>query len=67
MTTPVFFDPSGKRRRAVNRSSTVLGLGAAVLTTVFVVSLLVVPFLPQFPGMANPARQLTRAGQTLLP
>jgi cellulose synthase/poly-beta-1,6-N-acetylglucosamine synthase-like glycosyltransferase/peptidoglycan/xylan/chitin deacetylase (PgdA/CDA1 family) len=67
VTTPVFFDPSGKRRRAVNRSSTFLGLGAAVLTTVFVVSLLVVPFLPQFPGMANPARQLTRAGQALLP
>ncbi len=67
MTTPVFFDPSGKRRRAVNRSSTVLGLGAAVLTTIFVVSLLVVPFLPQFPGMANPAHRLSRAGQTLLP
>ena len=67
MTTPVFFDASGKRRRAVNRSSTVLGLGAAVVTTIFVVSLLVVPFLPRFPGMANPARQLTRAGQTLLP
>ena len=67
MTTPVFFDPSGKRRRAVNRSSTVVGLGVAVLTTIFVVSLLVVPFLPQFPGMANPAHRLTRAGQTLLP
>jgi cellulose synthase/poly-beta-1,6-N-acetylglucosamine synthase-like glycosyltransferase/peptidoglycan/xylan/chitin deacetylase (PgdA/CDA1 family) len=67
VTTPVFFDPSGKRRRAVNRSSTFLGLGAAVLTTVFVISLLVVPFLPQFPGMVNPAHKLTRAGQTLLP
>jgi len=67
VTTPVFFDASGKRRRAVNRSSTVLGLGAAVVTTIFVVSLLVVPFLPRFPGMANPARQLNRAGQTLLP
>jgi len=51
----------------VNRSSTVVGLGVAVLTTIFVVSLLVVPFLPQFPGMANPAHRLSRAGQTLLP
>jgi peptidoglycan-N-acetylglucosamine deacetylase len=67
MTTPVFFDPSGRRRRAVNRSSTMVGLGVAVLTTVFVISLLVVPFLPQFPGMANPAHRLSRAGQTLLP
>ena len=51
----------------MNRSWTVFGLGVAVVTTIFVVSLLVVPFLPRFPGMANPARQLTRAGQTLLP
>jgi cellulose synthase/poly-beta-1,6-N-acetylglucosamine synthase-like glycosyltransferase/peptidoglycan/xylan/chitin deacetylase (PgdA/CDA1 family)/spore germination protein YaaH len=67
VTAPVFFDPTGKRRRAVNRTSTFLGLGAAILTTIFVVSLIVVPFLPQFPGMANPARRLMRASQTLLP
>ncbi len=67
MATPVFFDPTGKRRRAVNRTSTVLGLGAAVLTTIFVVSMLVVPFLPQLPGMANPAQRLSHAGQSLLP
>jgi cellulose synthase/poly-beta-1,6-N-acetylglucosamine synthase-like glycosyltransferase/peptidoglycan/xylan/chitin deacetylase (PgdA/CDA1 family)/spore germination protein YaaH len=63
----VFFDPSGRRHRAVNRSSTLVGLGLAVLTTVFVVSLLVVPFLPRLPGMANPAHRLPRAGQSLLP
>ena len=67
MTAPVFFDPSGKRRRAVNRASTFVGLGAAIVTTVFVISLLVVPFLPQFPGMPNPAHRLMHAGQTLLP
>ena len=63
----VFFDPTGRRRRAVNRTSTVLGLAAAVITTIFVVSLLVVPFLPQLPGMANPARRLAHARQALLP
>jgi cellulose synthase/poly-beta-1,6-N-acetylglucosamine synthase-like glycosyltransferase/peptidoglycan/xylan/chitin deacetylase (PgdA/CDA1 family)/spore germination protein YaaH len=67
VATPVFFDATGKRRRAVNRASTVLGLAAAVLTTIFVVSLLVVPFLPQLPGMVNPARRLSHAGQSLLP
>jgi cellulose synthase/poly-beta-1,6-N-acetylglucosamine synthase-like glycosyltransferase/peptidoglycan/xylan/chitin deacetylase (PgdA/CDA1 family)/spore germination protein YaaH len=67
VTAPVFFDPSGKRRRAVNRTSTFVGLGVAIVTTIFVVSLLIVPFLPQFPGMANPARRLMHAGQTLLP
>ena len=67
MTQPVFFDPTGKRRRVVNRSTTVAGLALAVVTTVFVVSLLAVPFFPRLPGMTNPARQLKRAGQTLLP
>jgi cellulose synthase/poly-beta-1,6-N-acetylglucosamine synthase-like glycosyltransferase/peptidoglycan/xylan/chitin deacetylase (PgdA/CDA1 family)/spore germination protein YaaH len=67
VTAPVFFDPSGKRRRAVNRTSTFVGLGVAIVTTVFVISLLVVPFLPQFSGMPNPAHRLMRAGQTLLP
>ncbi len=67
MTAPVFFDPSGKRRRAVNRSTTMVGLTLAVATTIFVVSLLAVPFFPQLPGMRNPARQLLRARQTLLP
>ena len=67
MATPVFFDPTGKRRRAVNRTSTLVGLAAAVLTTIFAVSLLVVPFLPQLPGMANPAHRLNHARQTLLP
>jgi len=62
--TQVFFDPTGKRRRVVNRSTTVVGLGLAVVTTIFVVSLLAVPFFPRLPGMTNPVR---RAPQTLLP
>ena len=64
MTQPVFFDPTGKRRRVVNRSTTVVGLALAVVTTVFVVSLLAVPFFPRLPGMTNPVR---RAPQALLP
>jgi cellulose synthase/poly-beta-1,6-N-acetylglucosamine synthase-like glycosyltransferase/peptidoglycan/xylan/chitin deacetylase (PgdA/CDA1 family) len=64
VTEPVFFDPTGKRRRAVYRSTTVVGLALAVVTTIFVVSLLAVPFFPRLPGMANPVR---RARQTLLP
>ncbi len=67
MGAPVFFDPSGKRRRVVNRSTTVVGLALAVVTTVFIVSLLAVPFFPRLPGMSNPAQRLRRAGQTLLP
>jgi hypothetical protein len=67
VTQPVFFDPTGKRRRVVNRSTTVVGLALAVITTVFVVSLLAVPFFPSLPGMTNPAHKLRHAGQTLLP
>jgi len=67
VTEPVFFDPTGKRRRVVNRSTTVVGLALAVVTTIFVVSLLAVPFFPRLPGMTNPAHSLRRAGQTLLP
>lgn len=47
----VFFDPSGKRRRVVNRLGTVVGLALGVTTTIFVVSLLAVPFLPKMPGV----------------
>ncbi len=68
MTQPVFFDPSGRRRRVVNRSTTVVGLAVAVVTTIFVVSLLAVPFFPSLPGgSSNPAHRLRRAGQVLLP
>ena len=49
MTHPVFFDPSGRRRRAVNRFGTALGIGAGVLGFGFVVSLLIVPFVPRLP------------------
>lgn len=67
MPEPIFFDPTGRRRKAVNRSSYLLGFAAAVTTTVFVVSLLVVPFLPRLPRLGTPAHPLTRAGSYLLP
>jgi cellulose synthase/poly-beta-1,6-N-acetylglucosamine synthase-like glycosyltransferase/spore germination protein YaaH/peptidoglycan/xylan/chitin deacetylase (PgdA/CDA1 family) len=67
VTAPVFFDPTGKRRRVVNRSTTVVGLALAVLTTIFVVSLLAVPFFPQLPVMGGSVQRLRRVGQALLP
>ncbi len=54
---PVFFDPSGRRRKAVNRLGTVLGLALGVTSTVFLVSLLAVPFLPQAPVAAGADRR----------
>jgi len=61
---PVFFDPSGRRRLAVNRLSLFLGIGAGVVGAAFVVSLLVVPFVPQLPTTG--AQRLMRPGSALL-
>jgi cellulose synthase/poly-beta-1,6-N-acetylglucosamine synthase-like glycosyltransferase/peptidoglycan/xylan/chitin deacetylase (PgdA/CDA1 family)/spore germination protein YaaH len=55
----VFFDPSGRRRKAVNRLGTAIGLALAVASTVFLISLLAVPFLPKAPittATAGPGR-----------
>jgi cellulose synthase/poly-beta-1,6-N-acetylglucosamine synthase-like glycosyltransferase/peptidoglycan/xylan/chitin deacetylase (PgdA/CDA1 family)/spore germination protein YaaH len=45
----VFFDPTGRRRRTVNRLGTALGLALGVSSTLFLISLLAVPFLPRTP------------------
>ena len=45
----VFFDPTGRRRKAVNRLGTVIGLALGVTSTIFLISLLAVPFLPKTP------------------
>lgn len=55
MATPhVFSDPSGRRWRYVRRAGAVAGLAAGAATTVFVISLLAVPLLPQLPGLSGP-------------
>jgi len=50
---PVFFDPTGRRRKAVNRFGTALGLALGVASTIFLISVLAVPLLPKAPGTAG--------------
>jgi len=45
----VFFDPTGRRRKTVNRLGTAVGLALGVTSTIFVISLLAVPLLPKTP------------------
>ncbi len=46
----VFFDPTGRRRKTVNRLGTAIGLALGVTSTVFLISLLAVPLLPKEPA-----------------
>jgi poly-beta-1,6 N-acetyl-D-glucosamine synthase len=49
----IFFDPSGNRRRLVARAGTGAALALAVVSTLFVLTLLAIPVLPAVPGMEN--------------
>lgn len=49
----VFHDPSGLRRKLIARAGTAVGLTLAVVSTLFVLTLLAIPVLPQVPGLAN--------------
>lgn len=51
--SPVFFDPTGRRRKAVNRLGTAIGLVLGVASTVFFISVLAVPLLPKAPETAG--------------
>jgi len=64
----VFHDPSGRRRRVINRATLVLGIASGVIGAVFVLSLLAAPFL-QPPGIAVQATRLRQgtAGTLLAP
>jgi peptidoglycan-N-acetylglucosamine deacetylase len=56
---PVFHDPTGRRRKTVNRLGTAIGLALGVTSTVFLISLLAVPLLPKVPettARAGPGR-----------
>ena len=45
---PVFYDPAGRRHRVVGSGTRVLGAFAALLSTVFIVSLFYIGLIPQF-------------------
>ncbi len=62
---PVFYDPTGRRRKAVNRSTTVAAVLLAIVTTVFAVSLLAVPFLPRMQGETAAAATARRLRASL--
>jgi cellulose synthase/poly-beta-1,6-N-acetylglucosamine synthase-like glycosyltransferase/peptidoglycan/xylan/chitin deacetylase (PgdA/CDA1 family)/spore germination protein YaaH len=47
----IFFDSTGKRRRLMRRAGAGFALVCAAVTTVFAISLLVVPLLPKLPGL----------------
>ncbi len=53
---PVFFDPTGRRRRTVNRLGTAIGVVVGVAATVFLISVLAAPLLPKAPEPAGGAR-----------
>jgi cellulose synthase/poly-beta-1,6-N-acetylglucosamine synthase-like glycosyltransferase/peptidoglycan/xylan/chitin deacetylase (PgdA/CDA1 family)/spore germination protein YaaH len=48
---PVFFDPSGLRRRLVARVGAGAAVVLAVVTTLFILTLLVIPVLPRVPAL----------------
>jgi poly-beta-1,6 N-acetyl-D-glucosamine synthase len=65
-THPVFYDPTGQRRRLVGRLAVVLGLFCALATTFFVLSLLIIPFLPGLPSIGREDQHFIRSGLTLV-
>ncbi|MFI5213840.1 MAG: polysaccharide deacetylase family protein [Gemmatimonadales bacterium] len=71
MTSPhhhVFYDPSGRRRRVLNRATLLAGIATGVMAVVFVVSLLLAPFVTP-PGSEGAPARLTqgKAGSLLAP
>jgi len=62
---PVFHDPKGGRRRLFTYSGIIIGSLLTILLTVFIVSVLVNPFLPQI--RLKPLAALPQADDTVLP
>ncbi len=60
----VFFDPTGRRRRVINRATLALGVASGIVAAAFVVSLLAAPFI-QAPGITGQAAHV-KAPTTLL-
>ena len=64
-SAPVFFDPSGRRRRFVSVVGALASLLVAVALTFFVLSMLAVPLLP--PGFSPFGKAVRHAGAAALP
>ncbi|HSU15307.1 glycosyltransferase [Longimicrobium sp.] len=62
----VFHDPSGGRRRLVARLGAGAALAVAVVTTLFVLTLLAIPVLPRVPGLDAVQQRLRPRGAPLL-
>lgn len=62
----VFHDPSGLRRRLVARFGAAAALGVAVVTTLFVLTLLAIPVLPRVPALGGLEQRLRPRGAPLL-
>jgi len=56
----VFFDPSRKRWWWVKRISTILGLLSVVVVSLFLISLVSTPFLPDMPGLTSELKRTLR-------
>ena len=61
---PIFVDPSGRRRRWVQRVTVALGGLLFVITVLFTLSLMSIPMLPPVPGLSAAVR---RAAHPALP
>ncbi|MCU1348351.1 MAG: glycosyl transferase family 2, partial [Acidobacteria bacterium] len=49
----VFFDPSRRRWWWIKRIATVVGLFAVVVASIFMISVIATPFLPEMPGITS--------------
>jgi len=58
--TAVFFDPSRKRWWWIKRISTILGLLSVVVVSLFLISLVSTPFLPDMPGLTSELKRTLR-------
>ncbi len=49
----VFHDPSGRRKKWFTRFGTAAGLLIAIITTIFALTLFIIPFIPTIPGLTS--------------
>lgn len=56
----VFFDPSRRRWWWIKRIATVAGLFAVVVTSIFMISVIATPFLPEMPGITSAIQRTFR-------
>ncbi len=49
----IFYDPSGRRGKLLTGIGAISGLFLAVVTTIFAVTLFIIPFIPPIPGLTS--------------